>query len=139
MDAKQMVKQMREEEGVVPYAYQDSLGYLTIGVGHLIDKRKGGKLSDAAIDFILMEDINNAIADLDRELPWWKTLTENRQRVLISMCFNLGIDGLLGFKNTLAMIKKGDYEGAAKGMLNSKWATQVKSRATKLSQMMRDG
>lgn len=139
MDAKQMVKQMREEEGVVPYAYQDSLGYWTIGVGHLIDKRKGGKLSDAAIDFILMEDINSAIADLDRSLPWWRTLTENRQRVLISMCFNLGITGLLGFKNTLAMMQRGDYEGAAKGMLDSKWATQVKSRATKLSTMMRNG
>lgn len=139
MDAKNMVKQMREEEGVVPYAYQDSLGYWTIGVGHLIDKRKGGKLSDAIIDAILMEDINNAIADLDKNLPWWKTLTENRQRVLISMCFNLGISKLLGFKNTLAMMQKGDYEGAAKGMLDSLWASQVKSRATKLAKMMKEG
>lgn len=40
-------KQLIRDEGNVPYAYSDSLGYLTIGVGFLIDKRKGGRLPEA--------------------------------------------------------------------------------------------
>lgn len=33
---------LTSDEGRVPHAYQDHLGYWTIGVGHLIDRRKGG-------------------------------------------------------------------------------------------------
>src|SRR5690606_30269956 len=111
------------------------LGYWTIGIGHLIDKRKGGKLSDAARQFIFNEDVDEAVADLDKNLPWWKEMTEARQRVLVNMRFNLGMAGLLTFKNTLAYMKAGDYEKAAKGMLDSKWATQVGARATRLATM----
>lgn len=40
--------------------------------------------------------------------------------VMLNMAFQMGTDGLLGFKNTLAMVKAGDYSGAATGMLHSK-------------------
>ena len=36
---------LRREEGSRPHAYQDHLGFWTIGVGRLIDVRKGGGLS----------------------------------------------------------------------------------------------
>ena len=36
------VEQLRRNEGEVLHAYQDHLGFWTIGVGRLIDKRKGG-------------------------------------------------------------------------------------------------
>jgi lysozyme len=62
-----------------------------------------------------------------------------RQNVLADMCFNLGIGGLLSFKNTLAMVEHGKYEEAAAAMLQSKWATQVGQRAIELSEMMRTG
>lgn len=138
-DKSSMVSELRRDEGVVPHAYQDSLGYWTIGVGRLIDKRKGGRLRDEEIDFLLMNDIAETEEELDATIPWWSTLSDARQRVLISMAFNLGIKGLLGFKNTLAMVKAGDYVGAAEGMLNSKWAKQVGDRAVRLSKMMKEG
>ena len=53
------------------------------------------------------------------------------------MAYNLGINSLLGFKNTLATIQAGRYNDAADGMLASKWATQVGDRATRLAKMMR--
>ena len=59
--------------------------------------------------------------------------------MLADMCFNLGINRLLGFKNTLAAIKAGDYEAAADGMLASMWAKQVGKRAHRLIKMMREG
>jgi lysozyme len=58
---------------------------------------------------------------------------------MIDMCFNLGIGGLLEFKNTLASIQSGDYQKASEQMLQSKWATQVGNRATELSEMMKEG
>lgn len=134
-----IIEELRRDEGIVPSAYQDSLGYWTIGVGRLIDKRKGGRLRDEEIDFLLMNDIAEKEEELDAAIPWWRTLSDARQRVILNMCFNLGIKGLLGFKNTLAMVKAGDYDGAAAGMLSSKWAKQVGARATRLSEMMKEG
>lgn len=138
-DKKAMVSELRRDEGIMQSAYQDSLGYWTIGVGRLIDKRKGGRLRDEEIDFLLLNDIAEKEEELDAAIPWWRTLSDARQRVILNMCFNLGIKGLLGFKNTLAMVKSGDYAGAAIGMLNSKWAKQVGDRAVRLSKMMKEG
>lgn len=139
MDKNKLTKELRRDEGVVPHAYQDHLGYLTIGVGRLIDKRKGGGLSDDEIDYLLSNDINRFEKQVIDALPWYGKLDDVRQRVLVNMAFNMGIAGLLGFKNTLAMIERGDYAGAAKGMLASKWATQVGDRAKRLSKMMETG
>lgn len=139
MDNKKMIEELRRDEGVVPYAYQDHLGYWTIGVGRLIDKRKGGKLRDDEIDYLLNNDIEECMADLDKYLPWWRKMTEARQRVLVNMRFNLGLTGLLGFKNTLAAMEKGDYSKASEGMLDSLWARQVGNRAKRLASMMKDG
>jgi lysozyme len=126
-------------EGVVPHAYQDSLGYWTIGVGHLVDQRKGGRLPDEVIWDLLDRDIKDKQARLFSALPWAKELDEVRKAVLTDMAFNLGIYGLLGFKNTLAAVKEERWQDAARGMLASKWATQVGMRALRLADMMRTG
>jgi lysozyme len=136
---KELIKELRRDEGVIPHAYQDSLGWWTIGVGRLIDRRKGGRLTDEEIDFLLSNDIKECVNDLNRVLPWFKDLTPVRQRVLVNMRFNLGLQGLLSFKNTLRFIENGQYEQAAGGMLDSKWATQVGQRANRLAEMMRRG
>jgi lysozyme len=126
-------------EGRVHHAYQDSLGFWTIGVGHLIDPRRGGKLPDKIIDDLLDYDIEAHAKELFAALPWAKDLDPVRQAVMIDMTFNLGIYGLLGFRNTLRAIKEQRWEDAAKGMLASKWAGQVGSRAVRLADMMRTG
>lgn len=136
MDIEQ---QLRREEGEKLYAYQDHLGYWTIGVGILIDKRKGGGLRQEESDFILRNRIKLKRAEVYKALPWVEKLNEPRQAVLIGMAFQMGLDGLLGFKNTLAMIKAGDYEGGGKGMLNSLWAKQTPARAKRMSEQMITG
>ncbi len=132
-------KLLEDDEGRVPYAYQDHLGFWTIGVGRLIDKRRGGGLSDDEIDYLLDNDIKRKSEALDARIPWWRSLNEARQAVLLSMAFQMGPDGLLGFKNTLAMVQRGDFDGAAEGMLQSKWATQTPERAKRLADMMKQG
>lgn len=138
-DEIKLLKQLRLHEGVRDHAYQDSLGYWTIGVGRLIDKRKGGGLSDEEIDYLLINDVKNKVRDLDKHLPWWRDLDPIRQRVMIDMAFNLGIAGLKGFKNTLKNIQTGNYKAAKTGMLKSLWAKQVKGRAVRLANMMETG
>lgn len=126
-------------EGYVPYAYQDSLGFLTIGVGHLIDRRKGGRLPDSIIELLLDWDIHEKENQLYNGLPWASGLDPVRRAVLLDMTFNLGITGLLGFTNTLRAVREQRWEDAAKGMKASKWYLQVGRRADRLAEMMRTG
>lgn len=131
--------QLSRDEGRIPHAYQDSLGFWTIGVGHLIDAHKGGRLPEHIIDALLDYDIQEHTKELFARLPWISELDPARQAVLINMAFNLGVQGLLTFANTLAFIKAKEYEAAAKNMLLSKWAQQVGPRATRLAKQMETG
>src|SRR5678809_1238796 len=87
-------KQLAQEEGNVPYAYQDHLGYWTIGIGFLIDKRKGGGLRPEEIEFIFNNRIKLLKEELNKKIPWISSLNEPRQAVLISMAYQMGVDGL---------------------------------------------
>ncbi|MCT9812405.1 glycoside hydrolase family protein [Acidovorax sp. Be4] len=135
----ELTKQLRRDEDEVLSAYQDHLGYWTIGVGRLIDKRKGGGITPEESAYLLNNDIDKRQAELLRRAPWMEGLDPARFGVMLNMAFQMGVDGLLGFQNTLAMVKAGDYAGAAAGMLNSKWATQTPARAQRLSVQMRSG
>ena len=136
---KEITKQLRRDEGVVEHAYQDHLGWWTIGVGRLIDKRKGGRLTDDEIDYLLANDIAEKERELEASVSFYKRLDEARKGVLLNMAFNLGVHGLLGFRNTLKLIETGKYEEASKEMLKSKWARQVGDRAVRLSKQMLTG
>jgi lysozyme len=136
---EQLTKQLDREEGRVKHAYQDHLGYWTIGVGRLIDRRKGGGLRDKEIDYLLANDIEEKKHEVETTLPWFNKLNPARQGVLISMAFQMGINGLLNFKNTLKMVEAGNYDGAATGMLNSLWAKQTPGRAQRMAKQMRTG
>lgn len=130
---------LEDEEGRVKHAYQDHLGYWTIGIGRLIDRRKGGGLTDEEIDYLASNDVDRVEAEVSRALPWYKNLDDARKAVLLSMAFQMGTNGLLGFKNTLESVRKGDYELAARQMLQSRWATQTPARAGRMSEQMRTG
>lgn len=126
------------------FPYKDSKGILTIGIGRNLEERG---ISEAEALMLLANDIGDHVALLDKYLPWWRQMSEARQRALANMAFNLGVgptpeqpEGkLLTFKNTLAAMERGDYEAAANGMSASAWAKQVGIRATRLVQMMREG
>lgn len=124
---------------MVLHAYADSLGYTTIGVGRMIDQRKGGGITAIEALYLLNNDIDKAIASLVSRYSWYLDMTPARQAVLIQMTFQLGAPGLAKFVNTLAAMKRGDYEAASRGMLASLWARQTPARAKRLAAMMRSG
>lgn len=137
---RELARQLRGDEGVKSTVYKDHLGYATIGVGRLVDSRKTNVgLRPHEIDMLLQNDIDDRIEALTRRLPWFQNLDDARKGVLLNMSFQLGVDGLMAFKNTLAMVESGDYMGAARNMLQSKWASQTPERAARMADQMRTG
>lgn len=123
-------------EGLRLKPYLDTTNKWTIGVGR--------NLSDSGISedeayYLLNHDVQRVSRELDQSLPWWRELSEVRRNVMVSMAFNLGITGLLGFREMLSAVEDGDYSGAARHMLGSRWAAQVGRRALELAYLMENG
>ena len=131
--------QLRRDEGEVLSVYNDHLGYATIGVGRLIDKRKGGGITAEESAYLLNNDIKRKTAEVIQALPWAEHLDPVRFAVLQNMAFQLGTAGLCGFKNTLKFIEAGNYEQAAENMRLSKWATQTPARCHRLAKQLVTG
>lgn len=130
---------LKREEGFIPHAYQDHLGYWTIGYGKLIDKRKGGGITEKQALMLLRDEIAEKRAELESALPWITTLDQVRHTVLLAMAFQMGVAGVVGFKNTLAALAAGDYAKAAKGIRGSKWAQQTPGRAERMAKAIETG
>ena len=141
-----LVEQLKKDEGLRLKAYKDTVGVWTIGYGHTGPEVVPGLVwTEAQAEAALVDDVLEYNIKLAAALPWLNLLDPVRRRVLQNMAFNLGIGnadtgkGLLGFKNTLNLIRTGQYDAAADGMLASKWAKQVKGRAIRLASEMRNG
>lgn len=133
-------RDLARDEGRVRHVYKDSLGYLTVGVGRLVDQRKGGGLRESEIDFLLDNDIDEAIEDV-QSLPAWQAVKNDpvRSRALLNMRFQLGADGLRGFRNSLAMIASRDWARAGANLRASKWYRQTPQRAERVIRMIETG
>jgi len=123
-----------KHEGLKLFVYKDTVGKLTIGVGRNLEDR--GITKDEAL-MLLDNDIKDFTAKLAVALPWFNTAPDKVKLVLTDMGFNLGINGLLQFKNTLEHIRLGQYEQASVDMLQSLWAKQVGPRAVELSNILK--
>lgn len=139
MDSQIAVKlraSIKRHEGLKRFPYRDTQGKWTIGYGrNLTDVG----ISETEADIMLNDDIVNATAELYRFLPWAQDLDDIRKAVLIECVFNMGIEGLLTFREMLSSLKNNNYVLAAKQMLESKWASQVGTRANDLSYSIETG
>lgn len=115
-------------------AYQDTEGIWTIGYGHNIEQKP---ITDKAARQIFLDDVQDAVNDCIHTFPWFMELTEQRQMAVIDMMFNLGMPRFKRFVNFERAMSLGDYETAAREMLDSLWAKQVKGRALELANMIR--
>lgn len=116
--------------------YPDTRGKLTIGIGRNLDD---DGISPAEADFLLTNDISGVIQSLDMAIPYWKNLSEPRQRAIANMAFNMGLHGLLGFRDMLAAIRAGDFNAASQAALNSEWAKQTGARAQRIAVLLATG
>ena len=125
-----------KHEGFKPKPYKDTVGKLTIGIGRNLDDVG---LTEKEAFYLLESDIERILKAAYKEFPWFSTLSPSRQDVIVSMIFNLGLEGFKGFQKMILALRVSNFVNAAKEMLDSKWATQVPSRAKELSNMMIEG
>ena len=121
---EKLIDRIVEHEGIKRFAYTDTLGSVSVGIGRCLDAKKGKGLSVDECFYLLSNDIKELKPELEK-YSWYNKQNETRKGVLIEMAFNLGVNGLLNFKKMIACVDNGNYEGAVKEMSNSKWATQI--------------
>jgi lysozyme len=142
-----MVNLLVEDEGLRLDLYDDATGrqlkpgdtikgHPTIGIGRALDVQP---LTKEEALFLVSSSLDRAEAALDRNLPGWRTLAEVRQRVLVSMVYQMGWGGVSGFPKFLAAVKREDFDAASAEMLDSAWHAQTPARAERLAKMMREG
>jgi lysozyme len=116
--------------------YKDSRGIWTCGFGRNMES-KGLSYPEALI--LLKNDVDECEKELLTHISFYKDLDCARQVVLLNMCFNIGLEGLMGFKKMLDLVGEGQYQIAAQEMLASSWAKQLPARAALLSLIMEKG
>ena len=133
-----LIEQLKIHEGVREKVYLCSAGYETIGVGRNISE-SGLGLSNDEIDYLLSNDIKRCQQELEFNFDWFKELDEVRRDAMINLCFNIGVTSLKKFSKAIAAMNVHDYETASMEFLDSRWASQVGTRALDVTDMIRTG
>jgi lysozyme len=137
--ADKLRQELIRDEGIRLEPYRDSLGYLTIGVGHLIKRGESfTTLTHQQAMDLLDSDIAIAERNLTNIYPKWRELDDVRQRTLINLSFNLG-GKLAQFKRFLHSLSLGNFGRAADQLIQSKWYRQVRLRGPRIVHAMRTG
>jgi lysozyme len=131
-----LMEQIKRHEGLRLKPYRCTANKLTIGYGRNIDDVG---ISEAEAEVLLSNDLARCANEVAKHVESFGKLNEARQSVLVNMCFNLGIAGLLKFNKFIAAVNDGLFELASKEMLDSQWAKQVGNRAIELSEQMKTG
>lgn len=118
-------------EGRKAVAYRCSEGFLTIGVGHRIQKGENlpQKLSDAQIDRLLALDTAKAIGAAKRIVDDFDAHPPMVKLILVDMALNLGPSGLKKFKRAIKACNDQDYLLMSEELKDSKWFGQVGQRS----------
>lgn len=89
--------------------------------------------------FMLDKEIKHATQQLPNKIPCWENLNEVRQAALTDLSYNMGIQGLLGFRNTLLSVCQSAWDDAARRLLDSTYARETKTRAIRIAKMLKTG
>ena len=137
MQYRELAKELLiKHEGYRERMYKDSLGIITIGIGHNIQE-KG--LRPDEIDLIFENDLNEAEEAARKLVPNFENLSDTRKGVILDISFNLGETKFRKFVNTLKAIREERWEDAARGFEDSLWYRQVGNRAKTLMKLWIEG
>jgi len=138
---------LRRDEGTKLFVYDDATGELlkpgmtlkghpTIGTGRALDTH-GISIGEA--NYLLVSDILGAQADAGKAFPWYQGLSDERKAVILSMLFQLGLEGVKGFHEFLLAVEHQNWSRAAEEMKDSLWAKETPSRVERLAEQMLTG
>jgi len=129
LDIELCKAEIKRHEGEVLEIYMDSLGYKTLGVGHLCQP------NDPEYDWEVGTPVTQEVVDMYYEDDFEK-LPEVIQRVLVNMCFNLGGTRLSKFRNMLKACREHNWKEMSVQMQDSRWYGQVGRRSKELQEMV---
>jgi lysozyme len=151
------IEELIKHEGLKLQVYKDTLGIDTIGIGRNLEDRGISQeelddldipnmdviyeygITEADAVYLAQNDVQIVEDELLRAHPCVDRLDSVRQLILMDMAFNMGVPRLCKFQKMWNAIHEEKYDVAAKEMLDSRWANQVKSRAIKLANAMHNG
>jgi lysozyme len=139
MNNNKLIEMLKRHEGVETHAYKCSASKITVGVGRNIDPEGGLGLSEDEVDYLLQNDIERIISELDFQYGWFSDLNADRKDAMIDISFNLGQTRLRKFEKALTAMSKGEWDTAADEFMDSKWSKQVGNRAKELTAIIRIG
>ena len=127
MNIEKCKEQIKRHEGEVLEIYEDSLGYKTLGVGHLIQKK------DLEYSLPIGTPVIQEVVDLYYNDDFNKHLNETKELIGEE---ELGRTRFSKFKNMLNACKEHNWKEMANQMEDSKWFSQVGRRSVELQQMV---
>lgn len=152
IDINEAVQRLAFHEGCRLEPYKDHLGYWTIGIGRCYEKNPITKEEEKVIGtcwekgitkngayYLLRNDIKRCIKELEKKIPFWRMLDDERQYALLDMAFQNGVPGLLKFRKMLSALGVGNYIEASKECLDSRWAKQTPLRANRIANTIKTG
>lgn len=132
------------EESFRAKPYYCSEQFPTVGYGERVgDKNEPlpniTRTEKESLEFV-RKRIADAITRLSTMYPIaWSKCNLQRQAILISMVYQLGVTGVSNFKKMWSAIEMSNFEEASRQMLDSLWAKQTKNRALRHARTMKDG
>ena len=132
-ELQEIVESIKKHEGFSSTVYQCTEGYDTIGYGFAI---KDLILDEDVSDLILMKKLHTLLQRIIIAFPWFKDADNIIKKVVINMCYQLGLRGFSKFKQTIYYLETEQYEEASIEMLDSLWAKQTPNRAKELSEQI---
>lgn len=127
---------LRRDEGWRDQPYSDHLGFLTIGYGFLIDPRKGGRIPRPVGEFWLRFEINDRTEQLRQRWPSFSWQPDDVRIALVNMAFQLGVNGVLNFRNMISALERGDRIAAGHHARDSRWYRQTPVRAERVARLL---
>ena len=133
----QEIKQrIKLHEGYRDTIYADSLGFKTIGYGHLITSednfKENIKYSKEILEQYFEKDFSIAVKGAEELL---QDIDHNFiiKGVIIEMCFQLGKPRVSKFKKMFEALKQNNLCNASEEMINSNWYKQTPTRCESLA------
>ena len=148
MNREILKEQIKRHEGEVLEVYADSLGYLTLGVGHLIKEGDsehgqpaGTPVSQSTVDAYYESDFDKHVEETVHVFESkggenFYDLPEDIQHVLVNMTFNLGGSRFGKFNNMWKAVVSEDWKKMAVEMEDSRWFRQVGRRSKELQELV---
>ena len=138
MNLEELKEHIKYEEGIKYEIYNDSLGYKTFGVGHLVsasdpenNMEVGTEVSKERVDECFDADLQIAINDAETFCEDMQ-VDDNVKECVTHMVFQLGLPRLNKFKNFKQALLDGDIKTAQDEMKDSLWYRQTTNRAERL-------